>query len=74
MPSSDNQYNLNTQHSISEGKKMFHMDIVRINKKMFVCTQIIRHDKTQNLVTIKHKVIKNKTLHMALNMSFLLHL
>ncbi len=39
---------------------MFHMDIVRINKKLFVCTQIIRHDKTQNLVTIKHKVRKKR--------------
>ncbi len=36
MPSSDNQYNFNTQHRISEGeKKTFNKATVRINKNSF---------------------------------------
>ncbi len=31
MPSFDNQYNLNTQHRISEREKTFHKTTIRIN-------------------------------------------
>ncbi len=55
MPSSENQSNLNTQH-----RKAFHKATVRINNNCL-------YAKTQNLVTIKHKVRKNNTFHTALN-------
>ncbi len=40
------------------------------NKKIkkIACFQIIRHAKTQNLVTIKQGEEKNLTIHTALNM------